>query len=245
MLGNSPFYHNLIKKYIICFGSLFNSILITRTDKAGNEIEKMKVPLSWSAKDKLLARLVQDPAIQKQAAITLPRMGFELTHMNYDKFRKLNKIGQIVTRGSDPNHLKTIYNPVAFDFAFSLYVYVKNSDDACKIVEQILPFFTPEYTVRAILIPEMNIIMDIPIIHNGVTIEDNYTGPLTVRQALIYQLDFTLKGYLYGPMLERPVIKFVEFANKIGTPANSESTVERFAIYPGETANGNRLLMLP
>jgi len=221
---------------------MFNNINIAREDANGTEIEKMKVPLSYAAKDKLLARVKGDPEITKQAAITLPRMGFEITNIVYDSERKLNRIEKIVRRGDDPNHFKMVYTDAPYNILFNLYIYVKNAEDATKIVEQILPYFTPDFTVSAHIIPEMSITKDIPVVLNNIGIEDQYDGAFTQRQVLIYTLSFSMKAHLYGPILNKPVIKFVEKFIHVG---NSQSIIEqleigeRIASYPGLTANGD------
>ncbi len=238
MLGHQ-FYHQLIRKYTITFGTLFNDINITRTDDAGIEVDIFKVPLSYAPKDKMIARISQDPGIDKPAAITLPRMSFEYTHVAYDSDRKLNKIGKFVVETSNANFFRTVYNPVAFNFAYSLYIYVKNTEDGTKIVEQILPFFTPDYTFSVHLIPQMNMTMDIPIVLNSVVQQDIYDGNFIDRRVLVWTLDFTLKGYLYGPVIERPIIKFVNTRTFVGNTTTADVPVLTTNTYPGLDANGN------
>ena len=164
-----------MRKYVILFGTLFNDIHITRTNSAGVTVDLLKVPLSYAAKEKMLARLENDPEIQRQTAILLPRMSFEMTGLSYDQSRKLNTLGRIAVKdATNANKLKYQYNPVPYNFDFKLSVYVKNAEDGTKIIEQILPFFTPDWTATVNLIPEMNVHMDIPIILNNVSVEDSY-----------------------------------------------------------------------
>jgi len=198
----------------------------------------MKVPLSFAPKDKIIARLKQDPAIDRETAITLPRMSFEYLGAYYNGDRKLPKINRYVRKGDDADHVFTQFVPVAYDFNFRLYVYAKNTEDNLKIVEQILPFFTPDYTPTVHLIPEINLTIDIPISLKSVYPEDNYEGDFTAdRRAQIWTLDFNLQGYLYGPVIEKPLIKFV-VTNFYTDTANTGDVVDRLTIQPGLTANG-------
>jgi hypothetical protein len=218
---------------------LFDDINITRTDSSGLEVDIFKVPLSYSPKEKMLARVRQDPTITTPAAITLPRMSFEYTHIGYDPDRKLKKLGGVILEGSDANHMKRVFNPVPYDIQFSLYIYVKHTEDATKIVEQILPFFTPDYTLSVNLVPEANITRDIPIVLNQVTQTDIYEGDMLTRQMLIWTLDFTLKGYLWGPVVDKPVIKFVNTRTFVGNTTTANTPVLTTNTYPGLDANGN------
>ena len=247
MFGHT-WYFSTMRKYVILFGTLFNDIHITRTNAAGVTVDLLKVPLSYSAKEKMLARLENDPEIQRQAAILLPRMSFEMTGISYDQQRKLNTLGRIAVKdATDPNKLKYQYNPVPYNFDFKLSVYVKNAEDGTKIMEQILPFFTPDWTVTVALIPEMNINMDIPIILNNVSVEDSYDGQFADRRALIWTLDFTLKGYIYGPVKKSNIIKFANTSFYIPDPTNTDiakavgitSPNDRVTVAPGLDANGD------
>ena len=196
----------------------------------------MKVPLSFAPKDKIIARMKQDPAIDRESAITLPRMSFEYVSAYYNGDRKLPKVNKYVKKGDDADHVFTQFVPVAYDFNFRLYVYAKNTEDNLKIIEQIIPFFTPDYTVSVVLIPEMdNLKLDIPIALRSVSPEDNYEGDFITRRAQIWTLDFNLQGYLFGPVVEKPLIKFVTTNFYV---ANDASAVDRLTIQPGLTANG-------
>jgi len=246
MFGQS-FYHGTIRKYVILFGTLFNDIVIEKTDANGATVESIKVPLSYSPKEKMLARLNQDPNLDRKYAIQLPRMGFEMTSMTYSAARKLATINKRVKQNStNANKLDYIYNPVPFDITFSLYVMVKNAEDGTRILEQILPFFTPEWTASVNLIPEMDIVMDIPVTLLNVTPQDTYEGGFTERRALIWTLDFILKGYLFGPVRRSGVIKLanVNFYdatsfNDIDDAVGQSEFVERIEIKPGLDANGD------
>ena len=234
---------------VIYFGTIFNDLKITRTNADGDVVATLKIPLSYAPKDKMLARVDADPEITRQTAIYLPRMSFEMTGLAYDGARKLNTVSrQVVKDNSNANKLKAQYNPVPYNFDFNLYVYVKNAEDGTKIIEQILPFFTPDWTATVNLIPEMNIAMDIPIILNNISMEDTYAGNFEERRAIIWTLNFTVKGWIYGPIVSKPIIKIANtqfFVPSGGSQANVAASVGetdvigRITVKPGLDANGN------
>ena len=209
MLGNT-FYHETMRKCVVGFGTLFNDIHITRKDGSGNVIQSMKVPLAYGAKQKFLTRLSEDPNITKTVAITLPRIGFEIGQIAYDSTRKLNKIQKVKKAGSAGNKVDSQYMPVPYNIDFELYCMSKNSDDALQIVEQILPYFQPDYTITINDIVQMSSKRDVPIILTGVSYEDNYAGEWAERRAIIYTMSFTAKCYLYGPVIGGQVITKVQ-----------------------------------
>lgn len=249
MFGHGVFYFSTIRKMVIYFGNIFNDVRITRSNADGNTVAVLKIPLSYAPKDKMLARVDADPEITRQTAIFLPRMSFEMTGLGYDGSRKLNTISrQVVKDASNANKLKSQYNPVPYNFDFNLYVYVKNAEDGTKIIEQILPFFTPDWTATVNLIPEMNIAMDIPIILNNISMEDTYAGNFEERRAIIWTLNFTVKGWMYGPVVSKPIIKIANtqfFVPSGGSQANVAASVGetdvigRVTVKPGLDANGN------
>jgi len=189
------FYHQTSRKMVVAFGSLFNNIEVRRTDSNDAVTEVIKIPLSYGPKDKMLVRISQDPSLNPKVALTVPRMGFELTSMTYDGARKLNTMGRNVKKGT--TGLKKQYNPVPYNWDFSLYVFVKNAEDGTQILEQILPFFTPDFTVTMTLISGMTVKMDIPLVLNSVTSEDSYEGDFATRRSIIWTLSFLMKGFLY------------------------------------------------
>lgn len=243
----SPFYFGLIRKYVILMGTLLNNIHITKTDKNGNVISLVKVPITYGPKDKMLARIIQDPALDKQSAIgPLPIISFEMGKMTYDGSRKLNTIGKSSVRLNDErSKFRYQYNPVPYNIEFKAYIYIKNTEDGTKIIEQILPYFTPDWTTTCSLIPEMEIKMDIPIILTNINYNDKYDGEYKDRRMIIWELDFVCKGYFYGPVKKGGIIKFInldffipqtqDIADGIGvTPM-----AEKVTIQPGLDANGN------
>ena len=189
------FYHQTSRKMVVAFGSLFNTIEVRRTDSSDAVTEVIKIPLSYGPKDKMLVRISQDPNLNPKVALTVPRMGFELTSMSYDGVRKLNTVGRNVKKGT--TGLKKQYNPVPYNWDFSLYVFVKNAEDGTQILEQILPFFTPDFTVTMTLVSGMSEKRDIPLVLNSVTSEDSYEGDFATRRSIIWTLSFIMKGFLY------------------------------------------------
>ena len=200
--------HDTIRKYVILFGTLFDSVYINRRDANGDPVQTLKVPLNYAPKEKMLARLNSDSTLNQSTAITLPRMAFEITTMNYAGERKPNTINRLTkVNTADNNKVNYQYAPVPYDFTFSLYIMVKNAEDGTQIIEQILPYFTPEWTATVNLVPSINGKYDIPIILNDVSIEDTYEGNFETRRAIIYTLTFTLKGWLFGPTKSSEIIK--------------------------------------
>lgn len=246
MFGQN-FYFDTLRKYTMLFGTLFNDITIKRwSDDTQTVTQDLKIPITFSAKDKMLARVFQDPDISRPTAMmTLPLMSFDVGNMVYNGDRKLTSTGRSVVTANSTN-FQYQYNPVPYDVNFKLYIYVKNIEDGTKIVETIVPFFTPDWTTSINLIPEMNITMDIPIILNSVTKEDNYDKTMTESRAIIWTLDFTLKGYFYGPVKTGPVIKFTKTNfyipevpdYQLSTAIGNTPIVEQLTSQPGLTANG-------
>lgn len=240
MFTSNPFYFNLIRKYIITFGTLFNNIYIERADRNGNEVARVRVPITYGPKDKALTRVFQDPNIDRPTAtFPLPMMTFEITGFDYDGSRKLQTVNKNVYNDlDDKTKRKRQYMPVPYNIEFRLSILVKNAEDGTKIVEQILPYFTPDWTVTALLIPEMDIRHDIPIILNNVNLDDVYEGKFEQRRSMVWTLDFTLKGYMYGPVKSAKVIKYAitPLYNKIDREADP---VAQVTVQPGLLANGS------
>jgi len=243
MFGHQ-YYNQVIRRYVVMFGTLFNDIIVQRFNKAGQRIQALKVPIAYGPKEKFLVRITQDPELTNQSQVSLPRMGFEMTGMQYMPDRKLSstqrRVNTVGATGSN-NSIKAVYTPVPYDFNFSLSVFVKNADDGVQILEQILPFFTPEWTSTLKIIPEMNIKHDVPTVLQSVTTEDAYDGDFETRRSLIYNLDFLVKGYIYGPVKKSGIIKrtMVDFINSANTELQEGKRLEKITITPGLDANGN------
>ena len=234
MLG-TQFYHETMRKIVVSFGTLFNNIQIVRKNSAGTIVQSMKVPLAYGPQQKFLARLNADPSLGAKVAVTLPRLGFEMTGITYDPTRKLNRVQKfrkVKSSTDDSNKLDTQYMPVPYNINFTLYAMAKNSDDALQIVEQILPYFQPDYTLTINDMADMGIKRDVPIILNDVSYEDNYQGDFTERRAIIYTLAFTSKFYLYGPVTSSSVIKTVQVDQYTDMPDQSPRREQKYTVTP-------------
>jgi hypothetical protein len=208
---NQTFYFSTIRKYVILVGALFDDIYIRRFDADGNETELIEVPITYAPKDKMLARIMQDPGIDRPTAtLPLPCISFEMGQMKYDGSRKLNTTGRTsgIMDVTNASNFLMQYNPVPYNIDFKVYIYGKNVEDVNKITEQVLPYFTPDWTTAVKIMPEMDIIMDVPVILNHVAYSDNYDKAYDQRRAIIYTLDLVVKGYFYGPIKSKPIIKF-------------------------------------
>ena len=207
MYGNH-FYNETTRRYVAVFGTMFNDIEISR--KTGNATtQRMKVPINYAPMQKILARLDQN--LQNNApAITLPRMSFEMTGMTYNPDRKLTSVTKMVRSSAADGTMTTMFSPAPYDIEFQLNIMTKYNEDGTKIVEQILPFFKPDCTVSVKLIDELNTYFDIPIVLNSVSQEDTYEGDFESRRALIWTLNFTMKGYFFGPVSTKKQITFVD-----------------------------------
>lgn len=236
------FYNQTTRKYVAIFGTIFNQLTIERTTNDGSVTQKMIVPLSYAPFQKVLARATQDPDLlnSTRTAITLPRMSFEITNMVYDGSRKLASTRRLVKSSAETDAGKNfVYNPVPYNIDFSLYIMTKYAEDATKIMEQIIPFFTPDWTVTARMIDNLEPV-DIPIILNSVTTEELYEGDFVERQAVLYTLTFTMKAWYFGPEKAKKVIKFIDTRYATTTTANTEfeETVEIFPVDLSNTAIG-------
>jgi hypothetical protein len=203
------YYWGTIRKAIVAFGNIFNSITIERKDTNGNTVGIQRVPLSYSPKQKFLARIQQQPDVDfNQFNVILPRMGFELTSIQYDPNRKVSPIQQSRNLNSATT-ASTQYAPTPYNLKVTLYVYARNQDDGLQVIEQILPYFNPDYNLTLKAIPELNIQNDLPVILEGLSFQDQYEGDFVTRRAIVWSLDFLLKLNFYGPVNKQGVIKKV------------------------------------
>jgi len=232
MLGQQ-FYHETIRNIVIAFGTMFNDIQLVRKDNSGTITQTMKVPLAYGPREKFLVRLREDADLTKQVAITLPRIGFEIQNLAYDSARKMSRVQRFKkVKGANTKQLDTQYMPVPYNLEFELYVMAKQSDDALQIVEQILPYFQPDYALTINDMSDMGITRDIPIVLNSIGYEDSYDGEFTTRRALIYTLSFTTKFYLYGPVTSAKVIKTVQVDQYTDLPDKSPKREQRYKVTP-------------
>jgi len=205
---NGHFYHATMRKAVAVFGTLFNNISVIRKDGSGNVMNQVKVPLAYGPKQKFLARLDQNTNSDASMAIKLPRMAFEITSLELDSTQKLAKRNVILeNHATDSNKKKTIKQQVAYNINMSLYILAKNQDDGLQVVEQILPYFQPEYTITIRPIDGYQYKQDVPVILTGVNIADDYEGDFQTRRVLTYQLDFTMKMKFFGPSGDQGIIK--------------------------------------
>lgn len=239
MFGTT-FYHGLTRKYVIAFGTCFNDIIIERTDSTGGVTQTLKVPLTYAPKDKMIARVNEDATtLNRETAINLPIMSFELASISYDSSRHLNTLNMTVRKKNDsPNSLNYQYQSVPWNLNFNLYIYVKNAEDGTKIVDQLLPYFKPQWDMTLHIIPEMNIKLDVPINIGDPTSEDKYDGAFTERRVIIWTIPFTMKAAYYGPIKQRKIIKFSKMDFKFGDSNNSSDVIGNINVQPGLTANG-------
>lgn len=250
MFGRT-WHHDTLRKYVILFGTVFNDIWITRDNANGETIQTIKVPLSYGPKEKFLARLEGNPTLENKVGVVLPRISFEMTSFVYDSERKLNTLNRLYkqpTNNGTDDRMAYQYMPVPYNITFEMSIMVKNAEDGTRIIEQILPYFTPDWTATVNLVPDINGTFDIPIILNDVSVTDTYEGSFEERRAIIWDLTFTLKGYLFGPTKKTGngsgnIIKFAEVNTRLtDSPitANTSTTANTVVVTarPGLTVDG-------
>ena len=206
MLSNTHYYHRIVRKMVIGFGTIFNNLKMYRYASDGvTEIERINVPLTYTAKEKFYTRITEDPTLSKTVQITLPRMGFEMTGITYDPLRKISSNIDLY-KNSVPNSVNRAKG-TPYNFDFNLYAFVRNTEDGMQIVEQILPYFNPDYTITIDLMGFDNLKLDIPIVFNSVTYENQYEGDSDTTRVITWNMNFTAKGYLFGPVTTSKVIR--------------------------------------
>lgn len=245
MLNSTHYYHRITRKMVVLFGTMFNNLKLKRYNKAGTtEIERITVPLTYSSKEKFYVRITQDPDLSRDIQILLPRMAFELTAITYDPLRKNSTfVEQFTTKDNDEisRVTRTPYN-----FEFSLYIFVRNVEDGTQLIEQILPYFAPDYTLTATLVEGLK--TDLPIILQSVSQDiTNDTGESDQLRTIVWTLTFTMKGYLYGPTTNSKLIRQVTantfFYNtegttkqlNLGNPASNTEFKIGELVYEGRT----------
>ena len=189
-------FHSSIRAITLGFGNLFNRIQIIRSNEDGSENNRFLVPIQYANKEKYLARLQGDPNLDRSVQITLPAMSFEMTGVSYDASRKQNTN----VRNFTPNGTgaASYYNPVPYNFDFQLYLYTRNEEDGVQVIERILPFFTPDYTIKVNVLPDPGVVKEIPILLTGTNYESGYEGDAkSETRTIVWTLNFTVKGYLY------------------------------------------------
>jgi hypothetical protein len=217
MLG--PHYYNeAIRKTVVAFGTLFNNIEIQKLDPQTKDvIEVEKVPLGYGPKNKFLTRLEQNPEVGRKVAIQLPRLYFEMTGINYDNARKTSPIQKYRTVVSDNgNEVRVQYVPVPYNMDFELGIIAKSQDDGLQIIEQILPYFQPNFNLTLNFIPDMDEKRDVAVILNSVDYEDDWEDDFMQRRSIIWTLNFTAKSYIYGPFNQAGIIRKATVYESVG-----------------------------
>jgi hypothetical protein len=234
------FYHEILRRTVIAFGSLFNEISIKHTNNSGNVVSVIKVPLAYGPTQKFLARLEQSPDLNKPVQITLPRMSFEFTGLTYDATRKSTTTQTFTAKSVvDGTETKKVYLPVPYNMQFELSIMSKLNDDALQIVEQILPYFQPAYTMTIEMVDIINEKRDIPVILENITMQDDYEGNFSTRRVLTYTLRFTAKTYLFGPVSSatRDIIKKATIGYITGDTTNSPTREVVYSTEPRAIKN--------
>jgi hypothetical protein len=236
MLG-TYFYHEILRKTVIGFGTLFNNINIRHKDASGTNFSVMKVPLAYGPMQKFLARIQQQPELEREIAITLPRLSFEMQGLQYDPTRKTG-IAQTFLAKSGTT-AKKVYMPVPYNVGFELSIMAKLSDDALQILEQIVPYFQPSFNITVNLIDSIGEKKDIPIVLESINYSDQYEGNFDTRRIIIYTLSFTAKTYLFGPVADDPagLIKKVDVDFYGNTNIKTAKRVQRYSATPTAKKN--------
>lgn len=237
MAFTNYFYHGLTKKYIAIMGSVFNKITIQRFDSAGNVIQRMPVPISFGPWQKALLRNMKDPDLMQKYQAFLPRMSFDLDNVSYDHSRKSSQLNRLkLERDGTGNHS---YNPVPYNFSFTLYIDTLTIEDGAQIIEQITPFFQPSYIPSVYLIDGLEKSVDIPIDLVAVSYEDIYDGSYESERFVRWTLMFNMKGFYFGPIREKSIIKFIDIKNKLTGHDNRSINGSVITIQGGMDENGN------
>jgi hypothetical protein len=234
MLDNSHFYHQLTRKAVVLFGRLFDDVTIVRkNDQTGKETSRFLGPIIYSPKEKMITRLFSDPDLLRSVGMILPRMSFEITGISYDATRKQNSLLR-AAKSNTSTHVTASYMGVPYDITFALNIYARNIDDGTHIVEQILPFFNPDFTVATNMIPDLGAVKDIPVILNSVANDITYEGDFDSIRYINWTLTFTMKMHYYGPISYPKIIKTV-YANTYNDPSLQSGYITRLNVI---NANG-------
>lgn len=232
MLG-TYYYHEIIRRTIISFGTLFNNIHIKHENENGDDVSLLKVPISYGPVQKFLARLDEKPDLRKRVAITLPRMAFEMTSIQYDSSRKVSTVQTFQANRPGVGPVK-VYMPAPYNIGIQLSIISKYQDDMLQIVEQILPFFQPQFNLSIDLVNSIGEKRDIPIILDGISMSDDYEGDFSTRRSLVYTLNFTAKTSLFGPISDKSdsIIKKVQVDYYTNTETRNASRQLRYTVEP-------------
>lgn len=226
----TPTYNRIIRKMVVAFGKLFDDITLVRYNPDLSEAERFLVPIVYATKEKYVKRLEDDPNLDKKIQVALPRMSFEMNGLAYDSSRKLNTNIKNFARQANAAVVSQ-YNPVPYNFDFNLYIYVRNIEDGTQILEHIMPFFAPDYTLKLNLIPEMGVVKEVPIVMNSAVSEIDYEGGAdSETRMIIWTLNFTVKGYIFGGISSAGLIR-TSITNILSNISESDTFV--FNMTPG------------
>ncbi len=225
MLG-TQFYNQAVRKTVVSFGTLFNNIELKKVVD-GQVMEVEKVPLAYGPKQKFLYRLQGNPTDGRKVAITLPRIYFEMTGIDYDAARKTPATQKYKTVINDEGkEVRTQYVPVPYNISFEVGILCKSQDDGLQILEQILPFFQPSFSMSIKFIPDMDEVRDVAIVLNSVDFDDDWEDDFSTRRSITYSMQFTAKSYIYGPYTKADVIRKSRIIETIGDTAVNKRHVE-------------------
>lgn len=221
------------------FGNIFNELQIERYNEAGTKIQTLNVPIAYGPKGKYIARITSDPDLNREISITLPRLAFELNSVTYAPSRKLNS-GLRITKGINTGgtDFASVYSPIPYDMGFTLSIMTKYAEDGVQLVEKIIPFFTPDFTVTVKALPDLSLNLDVPIELNSITNNDSYEGDFDIRRVITWDLAFTVKGYLFGPVSKTKYITSMAVALKDDTLSRTNPAVISTHTFTGNNEFG-------
>lgn len=225
----TPFYHSTLRKTVVAFGNLFSNVKIARENNAGVVTQTIHVPIAYGPKDKAIVRTDSDPNLDQHTYTTVPRLSFEILGYQYDSSRKLNKLNKISCQTSDGTR-SVMFTPAPYSVDVALYLLTKTTEDAFQVLEQILPLFTPEYTLSIKTVPEFNIIDNVPVTLNSVSVEDDYDGSFEKRRFITHTFMFNLKVNFYNEVKTQGIIKEVI----VNVTENPSATYTAIGTLPGE-----------
>jgi len=231
------FYHERIRKSVATFGRIFNDIYVIRQDASGNALSQIKVPLSYAPKQKFLERIQENPNLDtdQKIAVKLPRMSFEIISITYEPARQLPKNNNFMRPGTTTTVANKFNAAAPYNISFQLSIYSKSQDDALQVVEQIIPYFNPQYNVSIKPFKDYPLVVeDVPVTLQGVTFSDDFEGPQEQRRTIIYSLDFDMKVNFYGPTNSAKIIREaqVSLGEMAGGTADSDVLIERVTVKP-------------
>ena len=237
MFGHD-FYHGTLRRYVIMFGNLFNELQIKRFNNTGAVVQTVNIPIAYGPKQRWVERELADPTAERSISIVLPRMAFIMSSISYAPQRKLNSALKYKNKfNSTLQDFSSVYAPVPYDMNFTLSIMTKNSEDGIQLIEKIVPFFTPDFTVTIKALPEMSINLDVPIELVTISSDDTYEGSLEDPRMMTWDLDFVVKGYLFGPITKTKYITSLE-VNTFYDYGNNHFDLDATQLFTGNSNFG-------